>query len=158
MEIFRISREKYAKQLTPSGCANRWNLDGQKVIYTGSSRSLSTLELIVHRGTVKPGTSYKVLVIFVTDEDHLIRQILINDLPKNWRELKAYPKLQKIGADWYNNQDTLLLKVPSAVLPKEYNYIINAEHPEFTRCVKLAAIENYFWDERLHIHPIPKQS
>ena len=153
MEIYRISSSKYAKKLTASGSANRWNIFGQKVIYAGSSRSLSTLELIVHQGSVKTGISYKVMVINVADEDHLIRQIMINDLPKNWRELNAYPKLQKIGSDWYQSQDSLLLKVPSAVIPKEYNYIINTEHPEFMQCVQLVRIENYFWDKRLKTHP-----
>ena len=153
MEVFRISRLKYAKKLTSSGSANRWNLDGQKVIYAGSSRSLSTLELIVHKGAVKPRISYKVVVISIADEDQLIKQVMTKDLPKNWRELAAYPRLQKMGSDWYENQDTLLLKVPSAVIPKEYNYIINTEHPEFMRCVQLVRIENYFWDKRLKTHP-----
>ena len=152
MEAFRIARSKYAKELTASGSANRWNLDGQKVIYVGSSRSLSTLELIVHSGAIKPGIRYKVMVIYVADEDHLTKQIMINDLPKNWREMKAYPKLQQIGSEWYESQDTLILKIPSAVIPKEYNYIINTIHPQYDHRVKLIKTENYFWDERLKTH------
>lgn len=149
MEVFRISKEKYATALFSSGAANRWNNEGQKVLYAGSSRSLSTLELIVHKGAVKPGLEYKVMVISVADNDHLIKQIKIADLPGNWRRLAAYSDLQKIGADWYKNKDSLILKVPSAVIPYENNFVINTEHPDFKSCVSLIRTEDYFWDTRL---------
>lgn len=149
MEVFRISKVDYANKLSSSGSANRWNYDGQNVIYTGLSRSLSTLELIVHKGSVKPKVEYKVMVISIADYDHLLRQILISDLPTNWRNLSAYSDLQKIGSDWYENQETLILKIPSAVIPNEYNFVINTEHPDFLDNVALIRTENYFWDIRL---------
>jgi RES domain-containing protein len=149
METFRISKELYSKSLTSSGSANRWNIKGQQVIYTGSSRSLSTLELVVHRGAVVPSEKYKVMVISMADEDHLYKQIHLNDLPTNWRTFAAYSTLQKIGSDWVNSQETLFLKVPSAVIPYEYNYVVNTEHPEFRNKVYLTRTEDYFWDSRL---------
>jgi len=149
MEIYRISREKYSDKLYASGSANRWNRDGEKVIYAGTSRSLATLELIVHRGVVKPAFNYKVLVISADDKDELIKQILKKSLPKNWRKMSAYPDLQKIGSDWYRNKETLLLKVPSSIIPMEYNFLINTQHRDFNNCIKLVRTEDYFWDERL---------
>lgn len=149
MEIFRISKKIHSSKLTASGSANRWNYEGQYVIYAGSSRSLSTLELIVHKNAVKPKAEYKVMVISVADIDYLTKQIMIADLPMNWRTMAAYAVLQKIGSDWYESQDSLVLKVPSAVIPYEYNYIINTEHPEFSKHIKLVRIENYFGDTRL---------
>ena len=149
MEVFRISRELYSTKLTSSGSANRWNFDRQNVIYTGSSRSLSTLELIVHSGAVKPKLKYKVMVISLADYDKLYKQVLIKDLPINWRELSAYSKLQKLGSDWYSSQESLILKVPSAVMPMEYNYVINTKHPDFSKHVSLVRTENYFWDKRI---------
>ena len=149
MEVFRISKADYANKLLSSGSANRWNKNGQNVIYTGSSRSLSTLELIVHRGSVVPKIEYKVMVISIADNDNLIKQILISDLPENWRKMAAYPTLQQIGYEWYESQETLILKVPSAIIPYEYNYVINIEHPDFSENLKLIRNEEYFWDERL---------
>ena len=157
MEAFRIARSKYAKKLIASGSANRWNLAGQKVIYAGSSRSLSTLELVVHTGAIKPGIRYKVMVMHIADQDHLIKHIMTKNLPGNWRKINAYPNLQKIGSEWYESQDSLILKVPSAVIPQEYNYIINTIHPEYGQCVKLIKTENYFWDERLIITETTKR-
>jgi len=120
MKVYRISAEKYSEKLTSSGSANRWNKDGQFVIYTGSSRSLSSLELIVHRAAIKPTVNYKVMII------------------------EAYSKLQNIGSAWYLEQRSLALKVPSAIIPQEYNYIINMKHPEFKGKVKLLKVEDYF--------------
>ncbi len=89
------------------------------------------------------------MVISVADEDHLVQQLLLKDLPANWRSLDAYPLLQKIGSAWYADAKSLVLKVPSAVIPAEYNYILNARHPDFFDKVKLVRTENYFWDRRL---------
>ncbi len=149
MEVFRISKADYADKLSSSAIANRWNKNGQNVIYTGSSRSLSTLELIVHKGSVAPQIEYKVMVISIADNDSLIKQIMISDLPEEWRKMSAYPMLQKIGSEWYESQESLILKVPSAIIPNEYNFVINTEHPDFSKNVKLIRKEKYFWDDRL---------
>jgi RES domain-containing protein len=149
MEVFRISKQAYAGALSSSGVANRWNERGQQVIYTGSSRSLSSLELIVHKGAVVPSVQYQVTVISIADDDQLYRQIQIRDLPSNWRSFEAYSTLQKIGSAWISSQESLVLKVPSAVIPFEYNYIINTEHPVYLDKVRLVRTEAYFWDSRL---------
>lgn len=149
MEVFRICKEAYSGKLTSSGSANRWNIKGQQVIYTGSSRSLSSLELVVHKGSIVPAIAYKVMIISIADDDYLIKQLLIKDLPSDWREFRAYSSLQKIGSDWYNSHESLVLKVPSAIIPFEYNYVINTEHPSFSNKVHLARTEEYFWDSRL---------
>ena len=149
MEVFKICKEEYSGSLKSSGSANRWNLRGQNVIYTGSTRSLSTLELVVRRSSIAPVNNYKVMVISIADDDYLFKQIHINELVENWRTLTAYSTLQEIGSKWYISQGSLILKVPSAVIPYEYNYIINSEHPDFTKCVRKVRVEDYFWDKRL---------
>lgn len=149
MEVYRIAKESFSKKILASGRAGRWNLDDQFIIYTGSSRSLASLELIVHRNSISPVINYKVMVISIADEKDLYTQITIADLPKDWRGMNAYPKLQQIGSNWYQNKTSLVLKVPSAVVPNEYNYIINSNHPDFQTKVSLIKTEDYFWDERL---------
>jgi RES domain-containing protein len=89
------------------------------------------------------------MVISIADDDHLVNQIHMNDLPANWRLFAAYSNLQNIGSDWYNSQESLVMKVPSAVIPFEYNYVINMEHPDFSKAVSLVRTEDYFWDSRL---------
>lgn len=149
MEVFRISKEIHAGSLSTSGRANRWNLKGQQVLYAGSSRSLASLELVVHRGGIEPMNRYKVLVISIADDDYLYRQVQRSELPPNWRSVAGYAALQRIGAAWYTAGESLVLKVPSAVVVQEYNYLINTEHPDFTQAVQLVRTEDYFWDSRL---------
>ena len=93
--------------------------------------------------------SYKVMIISIADDDYLTKQIHLKKLPINWRSLGAYSILQTIGSDWYQARASLILKVPSAVIPLEYNYIINTEHPDFSDKVSLVRSEDYFWDFRL---------
>jgi len=96
-----------------------------------------------------PTINYKVMIIHISDEEHLYKQILIKDLPKNWRSISAYSVLQNLGSSWYTNKESLILKIPSAIIPQEYNYIINTTHPDFSTKAKLIGTENYFWDARL---------
>ena len=130
MFVYNIRKEKYANSLRASGVANRWNKNDEFIIYTGSSRSLSTLELVVHRSGITIDNSYKLLVIEIACDDDDILEITSKDLPKNWRNVEAYPKLQTIGSTWYQSYDHLIMKVPSAVIPKEYNYLIHTKHPD----------------------------
>jgi len=149
MELFRISAAKYEKQLIASGSPNRWNKKGELVIYAGSSRSLATLELVVHRNSIVPETQYQVMIISVADYDDLVNTVKIIDLPKYWQKLQAYSTLQNIGSRWYNNKESLILKVPSVIIPLEYNFIINTKHKKFDQYIQLLRNENYFWDDRL---------
>lgn len=149
MEVFRIVKEVFASQLIASGAANRWNKADEFVIYTGSSRSLSTLELVVHQKNIPSVLTYRVMIISVADEEALITTVLQADLPDNWRSINAYSKLQTIGSNWYKSKQSLVLKVPSAIISQEYNFLINTKHPDFSEKVILVRTENYFWDERL---------
>jgi putative toxin-antitoxin system antitoxin component (TIGR02293 family) len=149
MEIFRICAAVHAGALTSSGKANRWNSDGRWVIYAGSSRSLATLELMVHQSSISPQVPYRVMVISVADDDRLVRQIQPDQLPPDWRTLYAYPRLQSIGDAWYDHQETLILKVPSVIIPQESNFVINTEHPDYSSHVQRAGEEDYYFDQRL---------
>ncbi|MEO8418131.1 MAG: RES family NAD+ phosphorylase [Methylophilaceae bacterium] len=62
-----------------------------------------------------------------------IKQIHKADLFDGWRGFDAREDLQKIGDDWLHNQESAVLGVPSAVIPAEYNYLINPYHPDFSK-------------------------
>ncbi|MFZ2282630.1 MAG: RES family NAD+ phosphorylase [Lutibacter sp.] len=148
MVVFKICREKYANALNASGAANRWNKKEEFVIYAGGSRSLSTLETVVHRAAINISGPYKLLTISIKDKTP-IKEISINDLPEHWNTIEGYIELQEIGSKWYNTQETLILKVPSAIISQEYNYIINTKHPLFATNIKLEKVEGFAWDKRL---------
>ena len=149
MFVYNIRKAKYADSLRASGVANRWNKNDEFVIYTGGSRALSTLELVVHRSSISIDNSYKLLVIELNCKESEILEVNESLLPKNWQSVEAYPKLQEIGSDWYQNFEYLVMRVPSAIIPKEYNCLLNTRHPDFKKKVKIKELENYEWDNRL---------
>ncbi len=149
MEVFRVSSTKYSKELTASGKAARWNKDGEFVIYSGETRSLAMLENIVHK-SIQTGLDYETMILSITDSEDLFSRKKISDLPSNWRDISAYSKLQDIGSKWYHSKESLVLQVPSVIVPQEFNYIINANHPEFKNHIILVRQEEFVLDNRLH--------
>lgn len=149
MLVYNIRKEKFANALKASGYANRWNKSEEFIIYTGSSRALSTLELVVHRAGIPTDNSYKVMVIRLDIEESDILEVKQEQLPSNWQSIEAYPQLQKLGSHWYHSKEFLILKVPSAIIPKEFNFLINTKHPTFETKVKIEIIEDYSFDKRL---------
>lgn len=149
MQVYNIRKEKFADKLVASGIANRWNRKDEFVIYTSGSRALSTLELVVHRAHIQIEDSYLLLILSLNISDDDIITIHSSDLPDNWKSIQSYPTLQAIGSEWYRSYSSLILKVPSSIIPQEYNYIIHTRHPDFSKKVSIAGREPFTWDRRL---------
>ena len=146
MLVFRITHKKYAETLSVSGLSGRWNSNGKLVLYTAENISLALLENMIYRVGTGFNADYKIMVIEVPDKS--FEAISKEKLPKNWRNIESYPALQKMGDSWYDSQESLCLKVPSSVLPENFNFIINTIHPDFKK-VKLIDVLPYVPDERL---------
>jgi len=151
MHTYRIGQTKYARDRVGSGVDGRWNLAGQYVIYTGGSLALSCLEKLAHTtGTSLYAGDFSV-TIFDIPNILKIKEITINELIKlnaDWHKVINYPITQNIGSTWLQNQDTAVLKVPSAIIELEYNYLFNPAHPDFQR-IKISAVNKFTFDSRL---------
>lgn len=146
MLAFRIAHYNYAHSLSVSGFEGRWNSKGKLVLYASENIATSLLENIIYRTGTGFNNDYKIMVIYHPEEH--IEQIITSNLPKDWRSMESYDQLQKIGNSWYDEQRSLCLKVPSSILPDNYNIIFNTTHPEFKN-VKLIDVLDYEPDERL---------
>ena len=146
MLAFRIAHYKYAHSLSVSGFEGRWNSKGKLVLYASENIAASLLENIIYRTGTGFNNYYKIMVIYHPEEH--IEQIITSNLPKDWRSMESYDQLQKMGDSWYDEQRSLCLKVPSSILPDNYNIIFNTTHPEFKN-VKLIDVLDYEPDERL---------
>lgn len=149
MIVYNIRKEKYAQNLVASGIANRWNKESEYVIYTAGSRALAALELVVHKNAIALDTNYITLAIELRISEKDIETVDLKNLPENWKSLECYPKLQKTGSVWYQKREKLALRVPSAIIPQEFNYLINTQHPDFIKRVSIAEREYFLWDKRL---------
>lgn len=149
MFVYNIRKAEFSKKLIASGFSNRWNKDEEYVIYTSSSRALSMLELLVHRSGIELSSGFKLLEIKLNITDVDIEEISIKNLAKNWKGVEAYVVEQKLGSAWYQRADKLILKVPSVVIPQEFNYVINTRHADFEKKVSMNLVEEIDFDERI---------
>ncbi|PSR57110.1 RES domain-containing protein [Adhaeribacter arboris] len=146
MEVYRLVFEKFADQLYAPGFSGRWNYEGEYVIYAASSRSLASMENMVHKmGQGILGTRFIVMVLDIPDLP--ITTINLSDLPPDWKLASHYADTQPLGSAWYQSAETLLLKVPSAVVPTENNFVINARHLDFKQ-VQIKHREPLVYDYR----------
>jgi RES domain-containing protein len=99
------------------------------VVYTSESISLATLELLAKAGR-RQRLSGRVVLPAAFDEKRVIAYEE-EDLPEDWNERPPGPASRKIGDEWIESETSVVLKVPSVVVPAEYNYLINPGHPEF---------------------------
>lgn len=153
MNTYRIGQTKYANNRNASGVDGRWNSRGKYVIYTGGSMALSCLEKLAHTaGTSLYSGDFSVTVFDVPDKLRVKEITLkkITDLEPRWTEVLCYPLTQSIGDTWLQSMETAVLKVPSAIIDLEYNYLFNPAHPDFEK-VKIAAIKKFLFDKRLGV-------
>lgn len=147
MEVYRICLEKYAAALVASGYPARWNRRGQLVIYAAGSRALACLENVVHRSG--EGLTDRFKVLRITFPDALaVEEIALTALPADWQLPQNYARCQPLGAAWYERAGAAVLRVPSAIIAHEFNYVFNTRHPDFGQ-VQLAAREDFAFDSRL---------
>lgn len=107
----------------------RWNSPGVPAVYASESRALATLEVLVGLQTNSPLPGY--VLIPVEFEESLVVAIELKGLPEDWRQNPPPPSTQQLGNDWMARRESAVLRVPSALVPKESNYVFNPSHPDF---------------------------
>ena len=151
MIIWRLCRQRRSGQpLDGEGArlyGGRWNYPGTAVVYTASSLALAALEVLVHVDHDVAPTDLVSMPIEVPAGIR-IEEISIASLPANWRNTPAPEELQKIGTAWVHRATSALLRVPSALIPEEHNYLVNPAHPDITR-LKIGRPKPFTFDPRL---------
>jgi RES domain-containing protein len=107
----------------------RFNSVGVPVIYTAATRSLAILEMMVHIGDEKILPSYSLCSIEF--DAALVEKLELSDLPANWQDDPPPPELLALGDVWIASNRSVVLQVPSVIVPDESNYLINPMHRAF---------------------------
>ncbi len=147
MELFRLCHQKYAHDLSGYGASRyggRWNPVGTPVVYTAQSRSLALAEMLVRVKLPEALAAYAMMVVYAPDE--LALEGVDTAVHPDWRMAEDWT--QRVGHDWAEAQRAALLRVPSAVVRSEYNYLLNPVHPASTQ-IRVIAQEPIFVNERL---------
>lgn len=135
MKVYRVEREKYLKTILSGTGASmskgyRWNSINTKVVYAAESRALATLEVSVHLDLAEDLPNDRFYLEIEIPNDMVILEVKIEDLPDDWNAKPPTVTTQTIGDDFVFEEDAAVLKVPSSIVPQEYNYLINPNHPD----------------------------
>lgn len=115
------------------------------MIYLASSRSLAVLEALVHLPPTNIPDEYCMVTIDAPDDFAGIDEKL---LPQNWQDFPDLDILKQMGNVFLFEKRNLLLKVPSAIVNEEYNYLLNPAHTMIQK-VKLKNVQPFSFDSRL---------
>ena len=148
MQLYRLARRKYAQSLDGQGAAlygGRWNSVGRPVVYTAEHRSLAVLEYRVNN----PLPVADLLIITLEVPDDSQQSLSWEELPEGWAQYAHKSLCAPLGDEWLSKQETLLLRVPSAVVVQEHNVLINPLHPQMNQ-VKVVDALPFMIDERMY--------
>jgi RES domain-containing protein len=151
MIVYRLSKSKFSRDLSGKGAeksGGRWNSKGVAMIYTGESRALCTTEIAVHTPLGNLPSDYEIISLEIPDE--LIGVVEISGLDAGWNSIPHSHITQDIGNRFISENEYLVLKVPSAVVQGDYNYLINPNHKDISR-VKILDVQRFNFDERLFV-------
>jgi len=149
MIVYRLSRKAFAKDLSGRGAelhGGRWNSKGTPMLYTSQSRALAFAELAIHIpiGIVPKG--YFLVTIQIPDTASILK-LNEKQIPKDWRSNPHSHSTQQIGDKFVLDGTHLVLQVPSAIVPGDFNFLINPKHPEAGK-IAIKGMEVFEFDSR----------
>ena len=148
MTVYRITSHVYATDISGEGArlaGGRWNTAGVSVVYTCEHISLSILEILVKADKFTIPDNYTIVSIDLPFDENF-SSVELSKLKLNWQQKINYT--QWMGDQFIKNKESLVLKVPSAIVPQEHNYLINPMHKDFKQ-VKIFKTELLNLDKRL---------
>lgn len=150
MQVYRIAQKIFINDLSGEGArlfGGRWNHRGTPLLYTAESRSLAALELLVHAQKLSALSNLSILTLEIPDKTTIDDIQQLSKLPQNCQKYTSHPELQDAVAKWIAS-DGFILKVPSAIIKEESNFLINPRHKNM-QLLKVIQTEDFILDERL---------
>jgi RES domain-containing protein len=146
---WRIVRASHAEgAFTGEGArrtGGRWNSPGVPMVYASEHKSLAVLEMLVHLDPLYAGRYVTFRIEF---DEGLVERFPTDRLAPRWREEMPSRSARQVGDSWIQEARSAVLRVPSAILPEEFNYLFNPAHPQF-KSVKMGKAAPLVLDPRL---------
>jgi RES domain-containing protein len=116
-------------------------------LYCSEHLSLAALEVLVHLSPNYRHARFLAVAPAIPDDVQATRWE-VQDLPIGWRTLAGNPECAAKGSHWAKSGGTLVLLVPSVVVPQERNLILNGMH-EASSSVRVRSREPILFDARV---------
>ncbi|EHG3080441.1 RES family NAD+ phosphorylase [Salmonella enterica] len=151
MILYRLTKTRYLMTawsgLGAKEAGGRWNSVGTAMVYLSETASLTMLETLVHINAPQLLDDFTLLSLDVPDEQ--IQTFDMNRLPDNWASEDAPAELALYGDNWAESGSSIALRIPSALSPVEFNYLLNPVHPELFDLMATVKKIPFRFDSRL---------
>lgn len=151
MILYRLTKTRYLMTawsgLGAKEAGGRWNSIGTAMVYLSETASLTMLETLVHINAPQLLDDFTLLSLDIPD--YQIQTFDMNRLPDNWASEDAPAELALYGDNWAESRSSIALRIPSALSPVEFNYLLNPAHPELFDLMATVKKIPFRFDSRL---------
>jgi RES domain-containing protein len=147
MILWRISNHADLSGTGGLYASARWHSQGRPIVYLAETPSAALLEILVHlelEESERP-EQYRLLKVEV-DASTPFEQVDLASLSSSWQTDESQTQAQ--GDAWIQKAETALLRVPSAITPETWNWLLNPKHKDAARA-RIIASATYPYDPRL---------
>jgi len=151
MKVYRIGKTKHANDLTGEGSklfGGRWNHKTVPCIYTSESRALALLEYTVNINIEEIPRALSVVTFEIPENN--IELVTEEQMPGNWKEVPAPASTKDLGTRILQTSLSPVIKIPSSVIPYEFNFILNPRHRD-SKYFKILQIKDFVYDVRIKL-------
>ena len=150
MIVYRLTTGDHIQDLSGTGSklyGGRWNSMGMSALYTTEHISHAVLENLVYLKKYKKPVDYHLLAIELPDN---VSPVVIKKekLKLNWKDDLNYS--QFMGDEFLRSHQALYLKVPSAIVDLEHNFIVNPDHSSAGK-IRIITSQLFEFDKRLFL-------
>lgn len=148
---WRLDKARYAREsFTGKGArrvSGRWHHQGIPIVYASESLALSVIEKFVHLGFDSSRIRFVYFKIDIQDSVEVLR-LKSEELPKDWTAEPPADSTKDIGSKWALEVRTAVLMVPSVLVPKSCNYLLNPMHRDFKK-IRISNPIPFVFDPRM---------
>ena len=145
MLLWRVSRHRDLSGAGGLRAPGRWHERGARVVYLADTPAGALLESCVHTSAGDVPPKYTLLAVFAAD-DVSIEALDTRTLPSDWADKTEATR--EIGSAWLHSQRSALLRIPSALVPATFNYLVNPRHADAAR-LRIESVYEYPFDPRI---------
>src|ERR1700760_2714193 len=146
MVLWRISRHRDLNGIGGLKAAGRWHYAGHPVVYLTETPASALLEVCVHTSANDVPPEFTLLK--VEGPDMKVSSIQAENLPKDWRTRLEVTR--DLGTAWLEKNESVLLEVPSVIVPETVNFLFNPSHKQAEK-FRITDVFAYPFDVRIKI-------
>jgi RES domain-containing protein len=144
--LWRVSNYQTLDGVGGLYVSGRWHTKGYPVIYCAANPAAALLETLIHIEIDSEDRPERFHVLKIEGPDTLSQETVKADaLPANWTD--DFAASQDVGDRWLSEGRSVLLHVPSVLVPETWNILINPRHPQ-AHLLKITLTYEHPFDSR----------